>query len=159
MILWLFIASSSYGQAVGIDKWTPSFPTAGERKAADIASWVTVLTDVALDTRASWQSEDRRRAFLLQGVRIGVTYGAAFPVKKLIRRQRPCAPSCGTDDPSQSFYSAHTALACSTLGGPRMAFSLSLAGGTGGLRVGADKHWLTDILAGCAAGLATSRIR
>lgn len=45
------------------------------------------------------------------------------------------------------------------LGGPRLEFALPLAVSTGGLRVAADKHWLTDVLAGAAVGAITSRIR
>lgn len=155
----LLVASTAHAQALPVDRWAPAFPTTSERKAADVASWVTALADVALDTKASWDAEDRRQAFVLQGVRVGVTYGAAFAVKKLVHRNRPCAPDCGSDNPRQSFYSAHTALAFSTIGGPRLVFSFPLAFETGGLRIGADKHWLTDVLVGAGAGLATSRIR
>lgn len=155
----LLVASTAHGQALSVDRWMPAFPTSGERKAADVASWVTSLASVGLDAKASWDAEDRRKAFVLQGVRVGVTYGAAFAVKALVHRNRPCAPDCGTDNPRQSFYSAHTALAFSTIGGPRLVFSFPLAFETGALRIGADKHWLTDVLVGAGAGLATSRIR
>lgn len=159
ILVFLFIASTAYGQALPVDTVTPAFPTSGERKAADIASWVTALADVALDTKASWDAPKRRQAFVLQGVRIGMTYGAAFAVKSLVHRTRPCAPDCGTDNPQWSFYSAHTALAFQSLSGPRLAISLPLAVSTGGLRIAAGKHWLTDVLTGAAIGAATSQIR
>lgn len=155
----LLVSRPAAGQAVSIDQWTPSLPTSGERKAADVASWVTALADVALDTKVSWDAPDRRRAFVLQGVRIGVTYGAVFAVKSLVHRTRPCAPDCGADNPQWSFYSAHTALAFQSLSGPRLALTLPLAVGTGGLRVAGGKHWLTDVLVGAAVGTVTSRIR
>jgi membrane-associated phospholipid phosphatase len=162
-------------QPLPMDRWTPPFPTETQRKIADAASWVTVLTTVALDTRESWNGHcsempfskaspigdptPRVRCFLMQGTRLGITYGAVFLIKKLVHRDRPCAPDCGGDRPEFSFYSGHTALAFSTLGGPRLAFSLPLAIGTGGLRIGAGKHYLTDVLAAAAIGFATSRIR
>ncbi len=164
-LLFVLMAAPVFGQALPIDKWTPPFPTAGERNAADIASWVTVAATVALDAKASWDcgpdatGESRAQCFVRQGLRTGITYGAAFAVKTLVHRTRPCAPDCGIDDPSQSFYSAHTALAFQAIGGPRLAFVLPLAIGTGGLRIAADKHYLTDVLTGAAVGWAVSHIR
>jgi membrane-associated phospholipid phosphatase len=85
----------------------------------------------------------------LYGLRLGVTYGAAFAAKKLVHRERPCAPlDCGIDNPDFSFYVGHTALAFSTLGGPRLSVALPLAISTGGLRVAGGKHYLTDVLVG-----------
>jgi membrane-associated phospholipid phosphatase len=153
-------------QALPIDRYTPPLSTAAERHAADVASWVTVSAAVALDAHATWKThcqgswDECEGAIVRSGLRVGVTYGAVFLVKALVHRQRPCAPSdCGSDSPDFSFYSAHTALAFSTLGGPRLAVSLPLAIGTGGLRIAAGKHYLTDVLTGAAVGALTSRIR
>jgi membrane-associated phospholipid phosphatase len=110
------------------------------------------------------------RAVTMSAARVGVTFGAVYGLKKLFARRRPCsygpdvhgynyAESCGIDNPDYSFPSGHTAFAFSTIGGPRLAFALPLAVGTGGLRVAANKHWLTDTLAGAGIGLLTSRIR
>lgn len=145
-----------------VDTWTPPLPSAKDRKVADVASWATVVSVVALDTMASFDSVDRRRAFVLQGARVGVTYGVVYLVKRLANRDRPCLRlrlECDNDSPQSSFYSAHTALAFSTIGGPRLAFVLPLAISTGGLRVAAGKHWLTDVLVGAGAGVLTSRLR
>ncbi len=161
IFLALALPSLAFGQALPIDKLTPPLPTQGERKAADAVSTATVLTSIALDTLASWQSANRPRAFLMQGIRLGVTGAAVFTAKKLVERDRPCEPtlSCGTDDPYASFYSGHTAFAFQAVGGPRLAVALPLAIGTGGLRIAAGKHWLSDTLVGAVAGLAASRIR
>lgn len=135
-------------------------PTAGERKAADIASWATVITVVVLDAKASWDCQDRTRCFELQGIRTGVVYGSVFAAKLAVHRARPCAPSdCGIDNPDFSFFSAHTAIAFSTIGGPRLSVSLPLAISTGGLRVAAGKHWVSDTLVGAGVGYAASFIR
>lgn len=154
----LCLATSGHTQALPIDRLTPPLPTAGERHVADIASWGTALAAVALDTKVSWDAPDRKRAFILQGTRVGLTYGVVFLVKTFVHRERPCAPSsCGSDNPDFSFYSAHTALAFSTIGGPRLAFALPLSIGTGGLRIAAGKHYLTDVAVGALAGAAVGK--
>jgi hypothetical protein len=141
-------------------EWRLMLPTPAERQAANVASWTTAVAVTALDAKASWECPDRLRCFELQGVRTGVTYGVVFLVKNIVQRDRPCAPDgCGIDDPRASFYSAHTALAFQAIGGPRLAFTMPLAITTGGLRVAAGKHWLTDVLVGAGAGALTSRIR
>lgn len=136
-----------------------ALPTANEQRAADIASWVTVATVTAFDAKASWDAPDRKKAFELQAARTAATYGVVFAAKLLVHRLRPCAPTCGSDNPRYSFFSAHTAVAFSTLGGPKLTISLPLATATGGLRLAANKHWLTDVLVGAGVGAALSRMR
>lgn len=151
-----------YAQSVALDRLTPAFPTVHERKAAEIASWATVLVALALDTKASWDRPDRVRAFLLQSARLTVVYGGAALVKPFVGRSRPCAAlseGCGIDQSNASMFSAHAASAFSGIGGASLRFSLPLAIGTGGLRIAAGKHWLTDTLAGAGVGLLASRIR
>lgn len=159
----LVIARSAGAQALPIDSLTPPLPNATARTMADVASWATVIAAVALDAKATiggCHSQDVcYRAVLFTGLRVGATYGAVFAAKQLVHRTRPCAPACGIDNPDFSFYSAHTALAFSAIGGPRLAISLPLAVSTGGLRVAAGKHYLTDVLVGAGVGLATSKIR
>jgi membrane-associated phospholipid phosphatase len=154
----LFAPLLVHAQALPIDKLTPPLPTAGERKAADLASWGTVLAAVALDAKASWDAPDRKRAFLLQGARIGIAQGLTFGLKKLVQRERPCAPhDCGMDNPDFSFPSGHAMLAGTSYGGPRLAFSVPLIVGTGGLRIAANKHWFTDTAAGALIGMAVGK--
>jgi hypothetical protein len=137
-----------------------AFPTQAGRRAADIASWGTVLTAIALDTKASWDAPDRHRAFLLQGARIGATYAASQLTKHFVGRTRPCAglpEGCGHDAPDESFYSMHTAFAGQAVGGPRLAFTFPLLIGTGELRAAAGKHELTDVIVGGFAGWLAGR--
>lgn len=155
MLVLLLLPAHAAAQAMAIDSLTPALPTAGERSAADVASWATVIAGVVMDAKASWDAPDRLHALELQGARVGATYGAVFAAKLLVHRLRPCARSgCGIDNPQFSFFSGHTALAFSTLGGPRLSVALPLAVGTGGLRVAAGKHYLTDVLTGAAIGAA-----
>jgi membrane-associated phospholipid phosphatase len=155
----LAIVLPARAQSTAFDRVAPALPTHGTRVAADIASWATVLTALALDTHASWASDDRSRAFALQGTRVGLNIGLAELAKSLTHRARPCAPDCGTDKADASFYSMHTALAFQTLGGSRLSVMLPLSEGTGGLRIAAGKHWLSDVLVGAGVGALTSRIR
>lgn len=159
LAVFALLAGPVSAQPIALDRLTPEFPNANAKKVADVASWVTALANVALDTRSSWDSDDRRRAFELQGVRIGLTYGVGLTVKHLVNRRRPCAPACGSDDNDGSFYSAHTALAFQAMGGPRLVVAVPLAVSTGGLRVAAGKHWLSDVIVGSVAGMLTSQIR
>lgn len=156
-----------------IDTWTPPLPTENERLAASIASWATLGVALYLDADATIGKckgqDDCYRAIVTSSLRVGATLGATALVKHLVHRTRPCAKglseaagydsACGIDNPDTSFFSGHTALAFSTIGGPRLAFSIPLAVGTGGLRVAAGKHWLTDTLVGAGVGALTSRIR
>lgn len=152
LTLLLLLAAPVSAQSVAVDRWTPALATTQERRAADIASWATVLTAVALDTKASWDAPDRLKAFELEGVRIGLVYGSAYLVKTLTHRTRPCAPVCGIDSANSSMFSAHTAAAFST---GQWSFAIT----TGGLRIAAGKHWLTDVLVGAGVGALTSRIK
>ncbi len=158
-VLLLGLSASAGAQPLPVDRWTAPLPTSDGQRIADVASWVTVATIVALDAQASWREEHRGRAFALQGARLGITSVAALVVKRLVRRTRPCAPACGMDTPDASFFSGHTAIAFTAIGGPRLSISLPLAVGSGGLRIAANKHWLTDVLVGAGVGAAISRIR
>jgi membrane-associated phospholipid phosphatase len=102
--------------------------------------------------------------------------------KNLVARERPDAAACAADpnysascksNPSASFPSGHTAVAFTGAGlvchghlrlglfGNRAAdiaacgASLGIASGVGALRVNADRHYATDVLAGAALGFAS----
>lgn len=136
-----------------------ALPTDGERKAAEIASYVTAIVPVVLDAKVSWDCPERLHCFEMQGLRIGTAYGIAFLAKTFIREDRPCAPRCGVDAPNKSFFSGHTMLPFTATGGPSFAIVLPFGAGTGALRVLADKHYWWDVAVGAGVGLATSRIR
>ena len=89
--------------------------------------------------------------------------------KFLAARQRPYAvygPGTGSRDDHLSFWSSHASIAFSAAaaGGTVAMFrgytgwpwvygaGLAGAAATGYFRIAADKHWLTDVLAGAAAG-------
>jgi membrane-associated phospholipid phosphatase len=97
-------------------------------------------------------------------------------LKNLTSRERPAQRACATcaeSEPNVSFPSGHTAVAftgaalvCSQhkeralYGGggaddTACVTSLALAGVTGLLRISADRHYMTDVLAGSAIGLAS----
>lgn len=136
-------------------------PTAQERTAVHVASWVSVLTVEAIDTYASFRSEHRTRAFMLQGVRVGIAQGGTALLKYAFPAARPCTPThaCGDDGEMSGFPSGHMALACSTFGGPSFSITVPLAGATAAGRFFAWRHFPAQIAAGCAIGALASRIR
>lgn len=132
-----------------------------ERTAIHVASWVSVLTLEGLDTLASFRSNDRTRALVLQGVRVGAAQGGAMLLKWASPMARPCTPTheCGSDSEMSGFPSGHMALACSTLGGPSLSVTIPLVGGTAAGRFLAWRHFPSQIAAGCIIGAFASRIR
>ena len=130
------------------------------QKAARIASWVTLGIAYTLDTKASWQSSDRKRAFMYQGLRFGLSNAAVGGLKKYFPRDRPCAPNnCGSDDPHASFCSGHTANAFQTVGGPPAKYAYPLAAATAAGRWLGNLHWPSDLAACAGIGLGLSRLR
>lgn len=159
------LAAPTYAQSTRVDRLVPALPTQAERSFAAAASWGALLGAVALDVHATWKAhcegswDECEGTIVKSALRGGVVFGSTFLLKKMVARTRPCAPDCGGSNPNYSFPSGHAALAFLTLGGPRLAFALPLAVGAGGLRVAANKHYLTDVLAGAAIGTLASRIR
>jgi membrane-associated phospholipid phosphatase len=136
---------------------TWKLPTAAGRKAADVASYVTLGALLTADTVSAFKADDPKQALMQEGARLGMTYGAVWLAKTLVHRKRPCAPDCGIDNPNASFFSGHTAGAFAATGGMRLEFSLPLAVGTGGLRVVGGKHWVTDAVFAAAVGAAAKK--
>lgn len=154
-IVALAIASSLHAQPVAFDRLAPAWSLEHQR-AAEVLSNVSLWSTVGVDTWSAWQAPDRRAAFLRQGLRYGVVESAALITKLIVHRDRPCAPACGVDAPSRSFLSGHTALAFAAgAGGRRVIVTMPLAASTGYFRIAANRHWLTDVLAGAGVGLIT----
>src|SRR5690606_32569893 len=131
---------------------------------------------------AGWRHQSPDVAFQLAAIDaqvLVVNIAVQLWTANLIARQRPYARLCGTEGASRedcsgdyryrSFYGAHTsdsfALATATCmhhahlplypSGVRWvpcAGALTFAAATGAARVLADQHYLTDVLAGAAAG-------
>ena len=146
------------------------------RARAHELSWVTFSAATAqpfgLLARADSQERGRDALVLLETLTL--TLGATNTVKHLIHRPRPYTAHCAAaqdedldqHDAWMSFFSGHTsgavaaAVAAGTLAdlhrypnrGWVWASGLTLAASTGALRVRADQHWLTDVLAGAATG-------
>ena len=162
--LLLVLPTPSFAQSTAFDRAFPPLPTSA-RHAASVASWATLGLALSLDAARTlhdhcrYPATDCRRAWMMTGLRIGVNIGATSAIKRAVHRTRPCAPSCGVDAVDRSFPSGHTALAFSTLGEGSVGTFVPLAVGTGALRVLAGKHYMSDVLAASAIGIATSRIR
>lgn len=168
IFLALTLPSGAYAQSLNVDRWTPPLPTQTERKLAEVASWGTVLTSIALDVNHTYASckdqpaESCYRAFAKQGARLGVVLAGTFVMNQVVGRARPCVglpEGCGIDSPNSSFPSMHTGFAFSTIGGASASWTLPLSFGTAAGRVAAGKHNLTDVIAGAGFGWLASRIR
>jgi hypothetical protein len=148
-----------------------------KRELLDRLSWTTLTASLAQpvglivsgDARHNWS-----RDLPVWGEAAAVSIAVDQAVKHLVHRRRPYARFCEpqrssdlcTEDARLSFYSGHTsaafvaAVAAGTLADfhhlPHRrwvwASGLTLATATGALRVTADKHYATDVLAGAAAG-------
>ena len=82
---------------------------------------------------------------------MGVSVGVNLAVKNMVSRDRP-------DHSNRfSFYSGHTSNAFAAAGW-RYEVGIPIAIGTGYLRAAANKHYLTDVAVGAAAGLLASRV-
>lgn len=120
---------------------------ADERKVADVISYGTVITQITLDTIHSIKSEDKKRDFSRQGLKLALTISESELIKKLIHVRRPD----GSDD--KSFWSEHSAIA-STSGKGMIGVSLTVSTMSG--RVIAKKHRVIDVLTGAGIGLLNS---
>jgi membrane-associated phospholipid phosphatase len=127
------------------------FRWSGHHALAGHLSDAVVAAAIAADTAASWRSEHRGRAFGCQALRLGLVTGVTAVVKRTVHRTRPD----GSD--RMSFFSGHTATAMASAGW-RLEVGVPIAVGAGYLRMAADKHYLTDVLAGAAAGWLVSRV-
>lgn len=136
----------------------PSIVLAQEsnHKTADIISYVTVVSNLTLDTIHSYRSENRSDAFKNQAIRTSLTISISEIVKRIVHEARP------DDSDNMSFPSEHTALSCVSVNvkeGKRFAIELPIAIGTAVGRVQAQKHFWWDVASGCGIGLLTGLIR
>jgi membrane-associated phospholipid phosphatase len=134
---------------------------------ANTLSWVTEFVPVALLIGAG---KDRRRDALPAFQAFGTTFAVTQAVKAAAARERPLVHFGGppSGDANASFFSGHTssafavvfalARAGSDRGDPGTKWvwltGVPMAAATGYLRVAADRHYATDVLAGAAVGAA-----
>lgn len=133
-------------------------PTAGEREAANVASYVTLGANVALavvDCRhdGAWDRTCLIRLAVKNGIGIGVSEG----FKRLIHERRPCEPArCGRDAGTGSAPSGHTMIAFVNVdpwGQAHLGISVeySVASATAALRVLSLRHHWWDVVGTAAA--------
>jgi len=119
------------------------------RQLADRLSDVLVGVQIAAEFREAWREDDRSRALRCWGLKNAIGYGVNEGVKRLIKRNRPD----GSD--AKSFWSMHSMGAAQNGGeGWRLALTVNV----GLLRMGADKHFPSDVAVGFGAGWLTSKI-
>lgn len=147
-----------------------------KRELLSRVSWATLTAALAqpVALTLSGDAPHKGRDLAVWGEAAAVSIAVDQAVKHLVHRTRPsahfCEPQRESDlcapDARLSFYSGHTsaafvaAVAAGTIADFHglanrkwvWASGLTLATATGVLRVAADKHYATDVLAGAAAG-------
>jgi len=144
-ILMVLLSGAAYAQP-SIDKSVRNslaWDKDNQRKA-DIISTVLVATSLAVPcTVKDMRADSRWTCLENEGIRVGISIAAAELVKHFVHRTRPN----GSDN--KSFYSEHTTIACAaTLHTKAWEFCPAV----GYLRVAANKHWVSDVGTGAAAG-------
>ncbi len=164
----------------GFDEWGHNNLAWSNSKAANVTSHVTAfalapMAAFGLDALAA-SHDGRLNEFPIDALLIAEAASVAAITTQIFKfstgRQRPDAhySSAGSTsgDDNTSFYSAHTSIAFSlavssgtiaTMRGYRYApliwgSGLAIAATTGYLRIAADKHYLTDVIAGSVIGSA-----
>lgn len=144
--LLLAIATPAAAQEPTPFEWSPE-----HRRLAGLISDGLVGLQLTLDTIHTFRQPDKWAAFKCQSMRYGAALGASETTKRLVHRVRPD----GTDD--KSFFSMHTALAFSASGW-KFEIGIPIGAAAGYGRMAADKHYLTDVLVGAAAGFAAMQL-
>ena len=136
----------------------PGLSGALEQGLADVLSYGTLAGD-AISMVAITASDHRDVAPVVESMSVAAL--ATQAIKFSVGRQRPYARDVELgDDDNLSFVSGHTSIAVAGAVSAGLethspwvwGVGLGLAGVTGYLRIAADKHWFTDVLAGAAVG-------
>jgi len=124
---------------------------ADEKKAADIISYGTVVTQIGLNAVHAWKEPNRKHALVMFGTQIFFIVVTSETVKRFVHEDRP------DHSDNLSFWSEHSALGCNTsLGkgdGWQFNLSIGLAIATPVGRIVAKKHHWWDTAAGCGVGI------
>src|SRR5688572_21128498 len=138
---------------------SPALAQTSDERFADIGSWVGAVGLVGADGVASFQCPDKARCLEMQAARLLTAGATVYVLKKLIHLDRPCAPSCGRDDPDEDFPSGHTTFAFVSIGRDYVAVTVPAATLVGEMRIGAKKHTPWSVLWSAVLGTGISFIR
>ena len=157
-------------------------------RASDVGELGLIAYPLIVDAGfATWISKGRgdvaRRLLAVDAEAFAINGLLTSIVQRAVGRERPFAQGCGTagrpactspDDRNTSFFSGHTSFAftsatllCFQHGrlnlygaadGVVCPAALAVASLTGLLRIGADRHWATDVLTGAALGAAAGTV-
>jgi hypothetical protein len=142
----LLVAVPASAQEPHPYEWSPE-----HRRLAGLISDGLLGVQLTLDTIHTFRQPDKWAAFKCQSMRYSAALGAAETTKRLVPRTRPD----GSDQ--KSFFSMHTALAFSASGW-KVEIGIPIGAGVAYGRMAADKHFLTDVLVGAAAGFSALQL-
>lgn len=121
------------------------------RAIADWTSTGLVAAQLGADAWSAARSDRPWPAVRCFALRTGVSVAGAELAKHTVSRTRPD----GSD--RKSFYSEHSALVTASSGW-RLELGIPIAIGAGYLRMGAAKHYATDVAIGALAGVLASQV-
>lgn len=126
--------------------------------ASDVIEFLPLAGLIALEPMHMVAQHNMRQRITEGVTALAIAEIVVQPVKRIVRCRRPD----GTDD--HSFPSGHSAIAFSgaelcrqEYGMPCGIVAYSTAALTGWLRLRADRHWLTDVVAGAGIGILSAQ--
>lgn len=129
-------------------------PVLSAQQLADKISYITVASNITIDTIHSFQADNKKDALIKQSLRDGITLGVSEILKRIIHEERPDSSD------NKAFPSEHSMFSCVSIGHSRSAsFEIPISFATMDGRVLAKKHYWHDTLSGCGIGLLVGLIR
>lgn len=127
-----------------------AWPLAHRGTANTISNWL-VGANLAGETITNILDDHPKKALGCQGLRLGLSIGAAEGLKRWIKEPRPD----GSDN--LSFPSEHTWIA-GVSSGWRFSVGIPIAVGAGYMRIAANKHSIADVVGGAIGGYLSRKV-
>jgi hypothetical protein len=146
----LLVALLAAAPATAQEPTPLDWPSQHRALAAHISD-ALVGINLTMDTIHSLRQTDKWKAIRCQAMRYGAILGSTVTTKKLVHRLRPDA----SDD--ESFFSGHAALSFGASEW-KIEMGVPFAAGAAYGRMAANKHYLSDVFVGAAAGIGAMQL-
>lgn len=153
----IILALYSHSALADIDDLVRGLKWRDTETAGTISDYGVGLMIAAPIAYTAIDSRDLGKTGIVTGA-YAVNFGTNYLAKVLIQRERPDGSnrhSHWSGHTSTSFVGASVVCAQNKKLCP---VAIGLAGSVGLLRIGADKHWLSDVLVGAVVGMATGKL-